>query len=375
MTSPSPSATIPTARSTPRSVWWSRTACRTARPVGTCGGTTGSSSPGPRSRTGSRPRGKKSEARLEADYLDRALRNFSGYIAIDELYDGPFCVLSLVDNRTFTRLVYRVLEHDPTHDDIRLFLRDFRAHLEARGLTVKGITTDGSNLYPVPLAELFPGIPHQVCTFHVLQELTQAVLRGLAKIRKELKARIPKRPRGRPSKAQAQAARRSQRLEQRVRDLFEHRHLFVRKELTAAEAKTLQRITRGLPHLRTLREIMDEVYRLFDRRCRAATALARLAKLRARVRRFRRVGRALDKLKTPTLEKALTFLDDKLLPATSNAVERSNRRFRKAQRSVYSVRTAAHIRQRIALDMQREQQAAARCRTTKVLHQIRTESG
>jgi hypothetical protein len=120
---------------------------------------------------------------------------------------------------------------------------------------------------------------------------------------------------------------------------------------------------------------MDEVYRLFDRRCRAATALTRLAKLRARLSRFRWVGRALDKLKTPNLEKALTFLDDKLLPATSNAVERGNRRFRKAQRSIYSVRTAAHIRQRIALDMQREQQAADRGQTTKTLHQTRSGSG
>ena len=100
-----------------------------------------------------------------------------------------------------------------------------------------------------------------------------------------------------------------------------------------------------------------------------------MAKLRARVRRFRWVGRALDKLKTPNLEKALTVLDDKLLPATSNAVERRNRRYRKAQRCVYSVRTAAHIRQRIALDMQREQQATERGRTTKVLHQTRTGSG
>jgi hypothetical protein len=281
----------------------------------------------------------------------------------------------LVDNRTFTRLCYRVLEHNPTHDDIRAFLRDFRAHLEKRGLKVKGITTDGSNLYPVPLAELFPGIPHQVCEFHVLKELTQAILHALAKIRKELKAQIPKRPRGRPSQVQTQMARRVQRLEQRVSDLFEHRHLFVRKELTTAQTKTFQRITRGLPQLRTLREIMDEVYRLFDRRCRAATALARLAKLRARVRRFRWVGRALDKLKTPNLEKALTFLDDKLLPATSNAVERSNRRYRKAQRSIYSVRTAAHIRQRLALDLQREEQAADRGQTTKVLHQTRTDSG
>jgi hypothetical protein len=55
------------------------------------------------------------------------------------------------------------------------------------------------------------------------------------------------------------------------------------------------------------------------------------------------LGRSLDKLKSPTLEKALEFLDDKLLGATSNAVERSNRRFRKAQNSIYSVRTKEHL--------------------------------
>ena len=76
---------------------------------------------------------------------------------------------------------------------------------------------------------------------------------------------------------------------------------------------------------------MEEVYRLFDRRCRTETALARLARLRQRVRRFKWLNRALDQLSSPNLEKALTFLDDKLLPATSNAVERSNRRYRKAK--------------------------------------------
>jgi len=90
------------------------------------------------------------------------------------------------------------------------------------------------------------------------------------------------------------------------------------------------------------------------------------------VSRCKRLGRALDKLSSPNLEKALTFLDDKLLPATSNAVERSNRRYRKAQKSIYSVRTAEHIRQRIALDMQRDQQAPDRTQTTKALHQARS---
>jgi hypothetical protein len=310
---------------------------------------------------------------METDYLALALENFSGYIALDELYDGPFCVLSLVDNRFFTRLTYRVLEHDPNQDDIRSFVCDFKARLDVRNLRVWGITTDGSNLYPVPLEAVFPDVPHQICEFHVLKEITKAVLHALAKVRKDLKAPIPKRPRGRPPKARVKETRQAQRLGQRASDLFEHRFLFVQKKLTVAEGQTLQRITRGLAHLRVLRSIMDEVYRLFDRRCRTATALDRLVKLRARVRRFKRVGRTLAKLYSPNLEKALTFLDDKLLPATSNAVERGNRRYRKAQRSIYSVRTAAHIRERIAVDMHREQRAADRSRTTKILHQTRAK--
>ena len=47
----------------------------------------------------------------------------------------------------------------------------------------------------------------------------------------------------------------------------------------------------------------------------------------------------LKKLFAPTLEKALTFLDNTLLPSTSNAVERGNRRYRKMQHNVYRVRT------------------------------------
>ena len=197
----------------------------------------------------------------------------------------------------------------------------------------------------------------------------------MAKVRKELKAQQPTLPRGRPSKTRQAQARKAKRIQQRIADLFNHRHLFAKHRLTPAEKKTFQGITRGLPHLRTLRQIMDEVYRLFDRRCRTETALGKLAKLRRRVRRFKCVGRSLSKLFTPNLEKALVFLDDRLLPATSNAVERGNRRFRKAQRSVYSVRTAVHIRQRIALDMERDQRAPHRQMTTQTLHLSRTGAG
>src|SRR5205807_2864173 len=110
-----------------------------------------------------------------------------------------------------------------------------------------------------------------------------------------------------------------------------------------------------------------------DRRCRMATALRRLEKLRQRVRRFKRLARALAKLHSPTLEKALLFLDDKLLGATSNAVERANRRFRKAQKSIYGVRTKQHLEERLALDMNRELRAAQRARTLKTLHHTRSD--
>jgi hypothetical protein len=264
-----------------------------------------------------------------------------------------------------------VLSRAPTARDVAAFFRRFHRALEARGLEVRGVTTDGSALYPEPIATVFGDVPHQVCTFHVLRELTRAVLGAVAKVRKELTAGKPKLKRGRPTKAGRRLARRTKRIEQKVGALFEHRYLFVQRRLSPAERRTLLRITRGLPQLRVLRELMEEVYRLFDRRCRTDTALAKLAKLRARLRRFGRLREALKKVLAPGLEKALVFLDERLLGATSNAVERGNRRYRKMQKSVYRVRTQRAIEGRLGLDLQRERQGDGRAETTRSLHQAR----
>ena len=116
---------------------------------------------------------------------------------------------------------------------------------------------------------------------------------------------------------------------------------------------------------------MGDVDRLFDRRCRTATALAKLAALRMRLRRFGRLREVLKKLRSPGLEKALAFLDERLLGATSNAVERGNRRYRKMQKSVYRVRTQRAIEGRLALDLQRERQGEGRIATAEALHKAR----
>lgn len=367
-------AAITRAASSPwPSGWWSKTACPIEPPPGTFGAITASLFPSPPSRTGSRPREKKSRTPVETDYLDWALADFSGYLAADELYDGPFCVLSAVDARRQRRLLYEVLDRDPTHPDIVRFLGRLKDLITAHGGVVQGITTDGSPLYPEPIAQVFGGIPHQICEFHIIADLTKVVLRAVARLRKRLADQAPKLPRGRPKNTPEarRRQRRAQIIHHRITELFEHRHLFVRHHLTASQWRTIHDLSRGEPQLRALRAIMDEVYRLFDRRCRTDTALAKLSRLRGRVRRFRSLGKCLDQLNSPNLEKALTFLDDKLLPATSNAVERSNRRHRKMQKTIYRVRTKPTLEGRLALDLLRDQQASSRDATLTTLRKSR----
>jgi len=92
---------------------------------------------------------------MDTEFLDWALADFSGYVAADALDDGPFCLLSAVDHRCHKRLLSDVLDHDPTHEDIRALLGRLQTALEARDVTLLGITTDGSALSPTPLAEVF----------------------------------------------------------------------------------------------------------------------------------------------------------------------------------------------------------------------------
>ena len=114
--------------------------------------------------------------------------------------------------------------------------------------------TDALPLYPRPIASVFGAIPHPVCEFHIPKGLTTAVLRVLARSRKWLAVQAPKLPRGRPKgTAGAQRLhRRAEAIPQRVGELFEHRHLFARHRLTAAQRATLHRSVRGEPRLRVL---------------------------------------------------------------------------------------------------------------------------
>jgi hypothetical protein len=127
----------------------------------------------------------------------------------------------------------------------------------------------------------------------------------------------------------------------KISDVFQERSLFVTRRRKTSAHQRLLSMTRGLPPVRKRREIMDAISALFARRCRTPTALGTLNKLRQWVSRFTWSGETLQKVFSPHLEQALTLLDDKVLPATSNAGERGNRRHRKRQKRVYRVRSKA----------------------------------
>jgi hypothetical protein len=129
--------------------------------------------------------------------------------------------LSIVANHTYKRLLYQVLEHAPAHTAITAFLRRFQMALRLRSLALHGVTTDGSPLYPGPLPTVFGTVPHQLCEFHILKELTKAILRAVAQGRKNLAARQPTLKRGRPStRAAKRAVRHRERIQQKIGDLF-----------------------------------------------------------------------------------------------------------------------------------------------------------
>lgn len=215
-------------------------------------------------------------------------------------------------------------------------------------------------------------MPHHLGQWHIVAEVVNAVGGAGASARKGLAATHPPLPQGRPSTQAAQAAARTKkRLAAHRAAWCTPRSLFVHQHLHTTARKSLGRLTRALPPLRTLRALMEQGYALGDRRCRTQTARAQRATRRRRLLRVPALGATLTKRLAPPWEQALTFLDDKLWPATSHAVERGNRRYRTRQKHVDRVRTQAQIRARLALAMWREAQAEGRQQTRASLHHAR----
>ena len=279
---------------------------------------------------------------MDGAFLAWALATFAGDVAADARSAGPSCVRSAVDHRQDKRRRDAVLDHAPTHDDITVFLGRFKTAWADRDLGLKGITTEGSALYPAPIRTVCGEVHPQLCPFHGLKDLPPGVVQAVLTERDRVATSTPTWGRGRPSStdhAARRAARPSTAMQQQIHAVFPDRFVCVTRRRTPAERTRLLPTTRGLPQWRQLRDILEHIDAFCDRRCCTQTALGKRNKLRQWVQRFTWMSETFTKVFSPTLAHALTLLDDPLVPATSNAVERGNRRYRQMQKCVYRVRS------------------------------------
>ena len=298
---------------------------------------------------------KVRQAELPA-YRQWTLANFSGTLCIDEIHLGHRTLLLATDPiNDFPVAFALVRANDQDH------MRRFLHNLQNGGFAPKVVVTDGSNLYPALLAELWPQARHQLCVFHVLKDINAHVLDALRRLRKQLgRQRQRQRRRGRPSKAQKRArVRHGKTKKEQAYFIWKHRHLIVTRpeNLHGRQRRWLSQMFQSLPALRILRQFVLAVYRLFDpdqsphqARCRRA-ALVKNAAFLADAD----LAQALALLTPEKFDKMIAYLHS---PAgqrvrTNNHVERVNRRLRFFEKVRYKWRRRRTIVRFLVLALDR----------------------
>jgi hypothetical protein len=224
----------------------------------------------------------------------------------------------------------------------------FLRNLKNWGLEPRVVVTDGSNLYPAVLAELWPEADHQLCIFHVIKDINKLILDAVRRLRKAMTRRGKagrKKKRGRKGrKAKAAAARRGPTLKEKAKFVSRHRHLIVKRKenLTESERGDLGRMLEYLPELATLRRFADRVYWLFDTPKDLHQASCRRAAI-LRDPLFRGVPElveAMGQLDDEKFPKLMAYLKNPLCQRvrTNNHVERTNRMFRLLEKVRYKWR-------------------------------------
>jgi Transposase len=274
----------------------------------------------------------------------RALKEFSGIVCIDELHLGKQ-ILLLATDPIADRIVgfLLVTVNDQAH--MRRFLR----MLQYWGFEPKVVVTDGSNLYPAVLAEVWPKAKHQLCVFHVLQDVTKKVLDAVRRLRRQHSRRGKggrKRGRGRPSKVQQR--RRKQRgptNHEKAAFVFKHRFLIVKRwqGMSRQETANLLTMFEYLPELHRLRRFCLEVYDLFDpeQLTRVAKRKRTLLEKKGEYQAVPELEEVLGLLKREKFDKMVVFLECPVgqRVRTNNHVERANRKIRFDEKVRYKWRS------------------------------------
>ena len=279
-----------------------------------------------------------------ADHRRWVLEHFSGTLCLDELHLGRTTLLLATDPLQDWPVAFAlVASNDQDH------MRRFLKNLQTWGLVPEVVVTDGSNLYPELLAELWPDARHQLCIFHVLKELHGHVLAAVRRLHRGLSRRGQrgrKRKRGRPK---TRAQRRGLTNKEKSAFVFQHRWLTVKRRdrMSAQDRSDLATMLDYLPELKTLRDFVDRLEMLFEEGQSEALAWGRHAAL-LRSGAFLTVpelAAAIGMLPAEKFAQMIAFLKSRACDRvrTNNHVERVNRKLRHQEKARYKWRKRRRI--------------------------------
>src|SRR3954447_24450972 len=127
------------------------------------------------------------------EYQPWVVREFSGILCVDEVYQDQLALLLAVDPAApqGDRLVgYQLVHGQVDAQEVQAFL----ARLKLGGIEPAQVITDGSALYPTPLAQIWPLAAHQLCLFHE----TRAGSAAVERVHRGVRDALPAPPRSGP---------------------------------------------------------------------------------------------------------------------------------------------------------------------------------
>jgi hypothetical protein len=289
-------------------------------------------------------------------YREWTVKEFSGTMCIDELHLGHRTLLLATDPLSDFPIAFALVSaNDQDH------MSRFLENLKNRGFSPEVVVTDGSNLYPKLLAQIWPDARHQLCIFHVIKDINDCVFDAVRRLRRRhARTGGRKRRRGRLTKAQKRArARKGETKKEQAYFIWKHRHLIVSRpeHLNGLDRRWLSQMFHYLPELLTLRRFVLNVYRLFapdqsphQAQCRRA-AMVKDSEFAA----DSDLAKAMAMLSPDKFEKMIAYLHS---PAgkqvrTNNHVERTNRRLRHFEKVRYKWRRRKTIVRFIVLALDR----------------------
>jgi hypothetical protein len=292
-------------------------------------------------------------------YRQWTLKHFSGTLCIDELHLGRHILLLATDPLSDFPVAFALVDaNDQEH------MRRFLQNLKNWGFTPQVVVSDGSNLYPKLLAELWPDAQHQLCVFHVIKDINTCVLDGLRRMRRQ--RAHPGKTKGRRgplSKAQKRAQDRYRATKRKqAYFIWKHRHLMVTRPeaLSGRDRRNLSRMFVVLPALRRLRRFVLMVYGIFQPELSTRQAAGRWANLVTDPEFLADpdLARAIAMLPPEKFEKMIAYLQSPVAQRvrTNNHVERTNRRLRYFEKVRYKWRRRRTIVRFVVLALERWRQ-------------------